>query len=275
MKIICLIKPSPPLIYFVNRIHEEHGVSLVVVEKGQTGVGEIIRKMRKHGLCRSLQIALSQLGGRRRRQNDFNRFFGRKWKSLDPDIPRFEVENINSELVHRRLDEEHADLLLDHGTSIVKDHILETAELAFNLHWGLSPYYRGTLCTNWALLNWDPNNIGVTIHKLSRAIDGGDIVVQRRAEITADDTCHSINMKLTKLGTVAVIDVVTRLKRGEQLEFHFQDLRQGYLSYLRQWSWILELQIARIEKRGYIGRMLKHPARRERLPIVELNGGND
>ena len=86
------------------------------------------------------------------------------------------VADNNSTEVARRLTALKPDLILDHGTSIVSDSIIETAPLALNLHWGLSPYYRGTFCTEWALINHDPRNIGVTIHRLAKAVDGGDIL---------------------------------------------------------------------------------------------------
>jgi methionyl-tRNA formyltransferase len=159
---------------------------------------------------------------------------------------------------------------LDHGTGIVRDELIESVPLALNVHWGLSPYYRGTHCTEWALVNWDPYNIGVTLHRLSREIDGGGVVSQARAQITPDDTVHSINMQLTQLGTALARGALTRLDQGHQLVFHSQDHAQGLLTLNRQWSRTLTRQMRYIENQGLIGRMLKHPARRARLPIVEL-----
>jgi methionyl-tRNA formyltransferase len=138
------------------------------------------------------------------------------------------------------------------------------------LHWGLSPYYRGVFCTEWALINWDPYNIGVTIHRLSNIVDGGDILAQARAEVTAADTAHSINMQLTVLGTALVIEALNRNAAGQAYEFVRQDLSRGHAVYRRQWSDQLSRQITHIERHGLIGAMLRKPSRPERLPVVSL-----
>ena len=93
---------------------------------------------------------------------------------------------------------------------------MATSDLALNLHWGLSPYYRGTHCTGWALINWDPYNIGVTIHKLTQRIDGGSILAQKRAVIKPGDTVNSINMQLTQLGTELVIKIIDKIVSRKQ-----------------------------------------------------------
>jgi methionyl-tRNA formyltransferase len=201
---------------------------------------------------------------------DCQRFFENDWRFLDPSIPLLVVPDINAPIVRQRLADIKPDVVLDHGTGIVRDELIESVPLALNVHWGLSPYYRGTHCTEWALVNWDPYNIGVTLHRLSREIDGGGVVSQARAQITPDDTVHSINMQLTQLGTALARGALTRLDQGHQLVFHSQDHAQGLLTLNRQWSRTLTRQMRYIENQGLIGRMLKHPARRARLPIVEL-----
>jgi folate-dependent phosphoribosylglycinamide formyltransferase PurN len=263
----------PPYIYFVNRVNETHGVKLAVVESPST-LKTIRTKAGIHGLA---GLAESFRGKVRRRLSrskhieDYNRQFGDRWHGLDAGIERVDVENINELRVQARLEEEKPDVILDHGTSIVKKAVLNTADLALNLHWGLSPYYRGTACTEWALINWDPLNIGVTIHKLARIIDGGDIVAQARAEVSPDDTVNSINMQLTRLGTGLVIDVLDRIKAGEELVFESQDYSRGYMTKIKQMTKPLRRQVEYIEASRTIELMLKKPARRVRLPIVELS----
>ena len=272
MRIVCLIKPKEPLFYFVNRIHREHRVSLAVIESVPERHTTFERIMKKGvaGTISTVQRRLRQRGAQDKISEDFKRFFEDDYHALDEEIPVLEVESVNDLSIQERLEAENPDLLLDHGTSIVRGHILNTAPLALNLHWGLSPYYRGVACTEWALLNWDPYNIGVTIHKLAREIDGGDIVAQKRATITAQDTVNSINMQLTFLGTELTLDIIEQLKEKEELAFHTQDFTGGFVTYTRQWSRHLAAQIALIEDNDIIGRMLKHPARNARLPIVEL-----
>jgi folate-dependent phosphoribosylglycinamide formyltransferase PurN len=272
MKIVCLIRHEPALIYFANRIHERHRIDLAVVESPVVNES-MAAKIASRGLTgtiHSVARRLSRGKTAQRLEADFNEFFGEKWRALDPGIPVLRTENINSQAVQERLESEKPDLILDHGTSLVKDHILKTAGLALNLHWGLSPYYRGTFCTEWALINWDPYNIGVTIHKLTKIIDGGSILAQKRATVRPTDTAHTIDMQLTALGTELVITAIDKMKRGEELCYHPQDVTIGYLTRNSQWSEHAQMQVEYIEKRGLVAAMMQKPSRKQKLPIIEF-----
>ncbi len=270
---VCLIRPNPPLFYFANALHRRQPLSLVVVEaRSERPLLNWFRRLRPPaGMPAGIDSArLPRRAVRPRHAADCQRLLGDAWRFLDPSIPLLAVRDINAPEVRERLAALAPDVVVDHGTGIVRDEIISAVPLALNIHWGLSPYYRGTHCTEWALLNWDPFNIGVTLHRLTRDIDGGGVVSQARAEVAPHDTVHSINMQLTKLGTELAIDAVQRIAAGRQLTFHSQDHSQGILTLNRQWSRPLSRQMKYIERRGLIGKMLKHPARRARLPIVEL-----
>lgn len=277
MRIACLIKPSPPTIYYVNQIHKNFPVSLVVVEKN-TSRGDrlsLAQRLSESIKTYGVPATLDLLADRFRSKNDpslaHNEFFGDQWHELNSEIEQLHVDNINSEECVTRLKKEKFDVLLDHGTSIVRAPALDTSPLALNLHWGLSPYYRGVSCTGWALVNWDPYNIGVTMHKLAKEIDGGDIVAQKRATVRPTDDSYSIEMQLTKLGTDLTLHILELLKRGEELTFHKQDFSQGFVTLTRQWSRHWSNHLRFIEQNGVVAKMLKRPARAERLPIVELD----
>lgn len=270
MKIVCLVRRGAPLNYFVNRINKEHKVYEVIIEhpKGKN-VNLIPGKLRlifNHLLEKLTSKAIES----RKVENVYNKWFSNNWEKLDETIPYTEVENINSHAVLQRISEINPDVVLVHGTSIVKNHIIECSTLALNLHWGLSPYYRGTHCTEWALINWDPNNIGVTIHKLTDEIDGGDILAQKRANVKLNDTLLSINMQLTYLGVEIINHAIHKIKSNEEIFFHHQDFAIGYLTYKRQWNYLLKKQINFIEENGLLKKMLENPSRKDNLPIIEM-----
>lgn len=277
MRVACLIKPSPPTIYFVNEIHKHFPVSLVVVEKKTTSrdhltfAQRLSESVKTYGIPTTLDLFVDRFRSKPDPSIARDEFFGDQWHELNSDIEQFHVDNINSEECVGRLADEKFDVLLDHGTSIVKAPVLDTSPLALNLHWGLSPYYRGVSCTGWALVNWDPYNIGVTIHKLAKEIDGGDIVAQQRATVRPTDNAYSIEMQLTKLGTGLTIEILGHMQRGKELTFHKQDFSQGFVTLTRQWSRHWSNHLRFIEQNEVIPKMLKRPARKERLPIVELD----
>jgi len=273
IKIICLIRNNPAQIYFLNSINEKYKISLAIIESPVNRVG-LIHKLKAKGAFGSLEDITNRVltGGQkqRRRIRDYNKYFGNKWKVIDQSISLLTTQDINSPAVYECLRREKPDLILDHGTSLVKDHILETSSLALNLHWGLSPYYRGSYCTEWALVNWDPYNIGVTIHKLAKKIDGGDILAQQRATLTSGDTAHSINMQLTALGVELIIQAIDRLVGGQELNFKKQDYSKGFMTCVKQWDRHTLKQVENLENNGMLKTILEKPARKQQLPIVEL-----
>jgi len=272
IKIICMTRPNPAQVYFLNAINEKYKISLAIVETPPVRL-DLINKVASKGIFGSLESIKNRVltSERKRKHNilDYNKYFGNRWKQIDEFIPIVKTEGINSEAIHALLKKEKPDLIINHGTSLVKPHILRTSRLALNLHWGLSPYYRGSYCTEWALLNWDPLNIGVTIHKLTKEIDGGDILDQKRACLAPGDTAHSVNMQLTKLGVELLLTAIDRIEAGEELNFSKQNFSLGLMTRIKQWDRHLLKRLENIESKGLIKTMLEKPARREKLPIVE------
>ena len=196
--------------------------------------------------------------------------FGDLWHHLDRDIASICVKSVNDDVVVRRLRELGDPAVLDQATSIVREAVINQAGMTLNVHCGLSPYYRGSFCTEWALIMWDPANIGVTVHELTRDIDGGAIAGQKRAIVTPGDTVHSLNMQLARLGTEIVVDALSRVAAGEKLLLVEQDLSKGVVTYVRQWSPRLSSHVARIERNETLARMIESPSRGPQ-PIVSLS----
>jgi len=269
--IVCLIADGPHQRYFVNRLNEAHGVDLVVIEAGRRGAASARRAYATGGLAGAAdaigRAARHRLGARARRR-ELDRRIGSRWRTLPPGVPCLRVDSINDPGVAVRLQAGEAELL-SHGTSIARPPLLSRASLALNLHWGLAPYYRGVNCTAWALIGWDPCNIGVTVHEMTAEIDGGPIFGQARAAVGSDDTLDSIRMQLTYLGTEIMVEAIRRLRAGEQLSLTAQDISLGRLTLKRDWTARHRRDVERIERDGTIARMLASPSRRE-LPIVAV-----
>ena len=67
-----------------------------------------------------------------------------------------------------------------------------------NLHYSLLPKHRGVYPINWAIKNLD-NETGVTLHKVTRDIDGGDILIQQSLPIEFDDDTESLLTKMDRM----------------------------------------------------------------------------
>ncbi len=115
-------------------------------------------------------------------------FFADKPPQLDHSSIRINVPHINHPDVIKIIDKNKPDLILVFGTSILKGELLTKGRLGIiNLHGGLSPEYRGSDCTFWALYNQEPDMVGCTLHYINEGIDTGNIIAHISPEIKDTD----------------------------------------------------------------------------------------
>ena len=80
------------------------------------------------------------------------------------------------------------DVLLVAGGPLLKPSIFSIPRLAaVNVHFGISPMYRGEHTLFWPVYCRDYRNIGVTIHIIDRGIDTGRMLAQGFVQITDGD----------------------------------------------------------------------------------------
>ena len=267
---VCFVSDEPDGAYLVNRLREEVGVALVVVVEPDSVRRRLARTFRSRGPGGLWDIAGERFDGMRRRHDRraaLDRWFGDRWHDLPEDVSRVVTHSGSDPAVLRAVAGLGDVDLVVHANVLVSDDLIAACRTALNVHWGLSPYYRGTYCTEWALLHADVRNIGVTVHELTRTIDGGRIVGQRRATLSAHDTVRSIDAQLTVLGTDVVRDSLRILADGGSLVTAPQDLSLGQLTLKRQWTRHQRRQVARLEHTG-LASSIARPSRPE-LPIVD------
>lgn len=68
-----------------------------------------------------------------------------------------------------------------------------------NIHPGLLPFYRGPVPTAWAIKNGE-TCFGITIHNMDQGIDTGDILIQKKYSIGADETGFELYRRAMMLG---------------------------------------------------------------------------
>jgi methionyl-tRNA formyltransferase len=127
------------------------------------------------------------------------------------------------------------DALLVYGTSIVGDEMLGQArDLAFGMHTGMSPRYRGADCAFWPVVNGEAEWIGATVHECTPNVDGGPVFSVAAAGWEPDDGLHELFARAVATGTDLYIDVIRRYLAGS-LEGEPQDLSIGreYRGYMR------------------------------------------
>ncbi len=71
-----------------------------------------------------------------------------------------------------------ADAFVVFGASYIKGALCDAlvSRGAYNIHMGLSPYYRGSGCNFWALSDGRPDLVGATVHLLTKGLDSGPMI---------------------------------------------------------------------------------------------------
>lgn len=133
-------------------------------------------------------------------------------------IPIFQPENISDAGFIGRLKAMNADLfvIVAFGIILKNDILNMPRSYCLNVHGSLLPKYRGAAPVKWAIVNGDKVT-GVTIMKVSRQLDAGDILLQEEIEITPGETSVSLERKLADKGADLLLEGIKLIERGKAL----------------------------------------------------------
>lgn len=82
-----------------------------------------------------------------------------------------------------------------------------------NVHASLLPAYRGAAPIQWAVID-GREETGVTIMYMNEGLDTGDILLQRKIAIAADETGGSLHDKLADIGAEALAEAIPGVLDG-------------------------------------------------------------
>ena len=106
---------------------------------------------------------------------------------------------------------------------IIKDEILRLPKYeAVNYHDSPLPRYAGMYATSWAILNQEKTH-AVSWHRMTKLVDGGDILKQCPVDIETDENVESLNLKCTAAGLNSFRELLEEFK-NDKLEAYTQDL---------------------------------------------------
>ena len=81
--------------------------------------------------------------------------------------------------------------LISYGVQKIPENILKNLKgHKWNVHGGLSPWYRGVATHFWPSYLLEPEYTGMTLHELTNDIDGGDIIHQNVKSLNIKDGIH-------------------------------------------------------------------------------------
>lgn len=137
-----------------------------------------------------------------------------KMTALKYDLPILQPISLKSADFIEELSSYKADLFIVVAFRMLPEAVWSMPPMGtFNLHASLLPQYRGAAPINHALINGEKET-GLTSFLLDKEIDTGAILLQKKLEITDDETAGTLHDKLMLLGNEVVVDTIKIIEEG-------------------------------------------------------------
>jgi folate-dependent phosphoribosylglycinamide formyltransferase PurN len=123
-----------------------------------------------------------------------NRFFSTS--NIDTvEIPLVHVsqKELNGEKLWTFLAAVKPEIVISYGVhKLTADTLSRMPDYRWNIHGGLSPWYRGCITHFWPSYMLEPQMTGMTLHHLTNQLDGGPILHQNVGPLISGDGIHDL-----------------------------------------------------------------------------------
>jgi methionyl-tRNA formyltransferase len=111
------------------------------------------------------------------------------------------------------------DLCLIFGTGLINEPLLSLLPSnTFNLHLGLSPWYRGAATLFWPFYFLEPQFAGITIHKITNKPDAGEIYHQGVPVLEYGQGIHDVAIAAVKISINPLEKLFFMLENNPELK---------------------------------------------------------
>jgi methionyl-tRNA formyltransferase len=200
--------------------------------------------------------------------------------ALAHNIPVLTPEKLDSDTISaiREYGCDYA-LVVAYGKIFPEELIASFQRGVLNVHYSLLPKYRGATPLETALLNGE-STTGVTIQKMVKAMDAGDIIAQEETAIGANETARELRPRLINIGAQLLVATLPSFERGETIP-KAQDASKATRAYkIKKEDGLLDLSAPAEENwckyRAYadsIGTYFFDNEKRVKITSAEFAGG--
>lgn len=146
--------------------------------------------------------------------------------AIENNIPVFQFNKIRNEGVEILKELKPELLVVVYYGQILSQEIIDIGTKGIiNLHPSLLPKYRGPSPIITPILNGEKET-GVTIMRIEKEIDSGDIILQEKTPIFEKETAGELWERLTILGSNMLIKAIKQIEKGQTEEIQ-QDHSQA------------------------------------------------
>ncbi|MFD2442704.1 formyltransferase family protein [Bacillus sp. CGMCC 1.16607] len=145
-------------------------------------------------------------------------------------------DELNSENTKKWIVERKVEMVVSYGVHKISNHMLDDfPKNAWNIHGGLSPWYRGNITLFWPFYFLQPNWAGMTIHQLTSKLDGGDIIHHSVPDLERGDGIHDVACKAVLQVARDLVTILKLLDQGKEMKGTPQG-SNGKLFVSRDWK---------------------------------------
>jgi methionyl-tRNA formyltransferase len=139
-----------------------------------------------------------------------------KKKALEFGLKVFQPEKLSLPGVFEELEALSPDIIVVVAFGqILRTNVLKLPRLGcVNIHSSLLPRWRGAAPIQWAILSGDKES-GISTMHLVEKLDAGDILLQEKTPIAAQDTAGSLHDRLALIGARLIVPTLKGLDSGE------------------------------------------------------------
>ena len=207
MKILLLTGSHPRHLFLVNELVKTGFVTAHVMEKREEFLPEppaYLESVDRVNFIRHFKD---------RDEAEHSHFEGNDKVSVG--LPTLDVtkQNLNNVETIEWIKSQQFNLAISYGVHKLSDELLDVLpENAWNIHGGLSPWYKGNTTLFWPFFMLKPNWAGMTIHRLSSRLDAGDIVHHSVPTLEYGDGLHDVACKAVIQVAKDLTKIVTTIK---------------------------------------------------------------
>ncbi|WP_052954559.1 methionyl-tRNA formyltransferase [Microvirga vignae] len=148
-------------------------------------------------------------------------------------IPFYRPTNIGSPEFIKTLSERISpDLIVSVAASqlFTKELIDIPALGCINVHSSPLPRYRGMMPNFWTLLHNEPE-AAVSIHYMVAKLDAGDLIMQRKVPIFAEDSLQDLMVRSKSVGIEALLEAIDHIEAGTVQVVPMDMAQSSYFSF--------------------------------------------
>lgn len=198
----------------------------------------------------------------------FENIVSKEQKFIDSrTLTHIDKNEINSESFIKEIQKNKPRCIALYSVSIIREELISNYKnKLFNIHAGLSPYYRGTATNIWPIINKELEYIGMTIHHVNKGIDSGGLILQGRPKLDTSDNTHTMACKNTMLSAKLMIQVIEEYNSKNKVPNISQDLSKGKQYYFKDFTVDTVKSLNKLLEKNIVSEYMKKP---KKIDILE------